>query len=172
MTLYADVFWVLKIYVSEALARSRNISTCIYIIFVGTFGGLAPPPPHTKKLAALLITILKTSSVSGNGQRSFPIYRTPSHGRGYGGLGGTCPPYIRVLVPRLIFNSIHNMYMSSWNFLLRYAPDCTFSSRKMKKLPTVGGGHTLPPLGRYAPSQRLRPQTFWLMGAWVVEMSP
>ena len=29
---------------------------------------------------------------------------------------------------------------SSWNFLLRYAPDCTFSSRKMKKLPTVGGG--------------------------------
>ena len=38
------------------------------------------------------------------------------------------------------------------SFFLRYAPDCTFSSRKMKKLPTVGGGHTLPPLGRYAPS--------------------
>ena len=50
MTLYADVFWVLKIYVSEALARfarSRNKST--YIIFVGTFGGLAPPPPQYQK---------------------------------------------------------------------------------------------------------------------------
>ena len=60
---------------------------------------------------------------------------------------------------------------SSRNFLLRYAPDCTFSSRKIKKLPTVGGGtppspsHTLPParslrslgLGRFAPSQRLCP---------------
>ena len=36
-------------------ARSRNIST--YIIFVGTFGGLAPPPPppNTKKLATLLL---------------------------------------------------------------------------------------------------------------------
>ena len=54
---------------------------------------------------------------------------------------------------------------SSRNFLLRYAPDCTFSSRKLKKLPTVGGG-TPPPtarslrslgLGRFAPSQRLRP---------------
>ena len=55
MTLYADVFWVLKIYVSEALARfarSRNINT--YIIFVGTFGGLAPPPPNTQKLATLV----------------------------------------------------------------------------------------------------------------------
>ena len=56
---------------------------------------------------------------------------------------------------------------SSRNFFpLRYAPDCTFSSRKMKKLPTVGGGHpppTLPPLRRYAPSQRLRPQMFWLI---------
>ena len=31
------------------------------------------------------------------------------------------------------------------NFLLRYAPDCTFSSRKMKKLPIVGGGHPPPP---------------------------
>ena len=47
----------------------------------------------------------------------------------------------------------------SRNFLevLRYAPDCTFSSRKMKSsLPSEGGGtppsHTLPPLGRYAPS--------------------
>ena len=33
---------------------------------------------------------------------------------------------------------------SSRNFLLRYAPDCIFSSRKMKKLLTVGGG-TPPP---------------------------
>ena len=59
-------------------------------------------------------------------------------------------------------------YMSSSrNFLLRYAPDCTFSSRNMKNLPTVGGrtppSHILPPLGRYAPSQRLRPQMFWLI---------
>ena len=41
----------------------------------------------------------------------------------------------------------------------RYAPDCTFFKSKIKKLPSVGGGkppsHTLPPLGRYAPSQRL-----------------
>ena len=68
-------------------------------------------------------------------------------------------------------------YMSSsQNFLLRYAPDCTFSSRKMKKLPTVGGetppSHTLPPLGRYAPSGLVAslprkdcapPQMFWLI---------
>ena len=33
----------------------------------------------------------------------------------------------------------------SRNFLLRYAPDCTFSSRKMKMLPTVGGGDTTLP---------------------------
>ena len=33
---------------------------------------------------------------------------------------------------------------SSLNFLLRYAPDCTFSSRKMKMLPTVGGGNPPP----------------------------
>ena len=33
---------------------------------------------------------------------------------------------------------------SNQNFLLRCAPDCTFSSRKMQKLPTVGGG-TPPP---------------------------
>ena len=44
--MYADVFWVLKIYVSEAFARSRNIST---YIFVGTFRGLAPPPPQYQK---------------------------------------------------------------------------------------------------------------------------
>ena len=34
---------------------------------------------------------------------------------------------------------------SSRNFLLRYAPDCPISSRKMKKFPTVGGRHPLPP---------------------------
>ena len=64
---------------------------------------------------------------------------------------------------------------SSRNFLLRYALDCTFSSRKMKKLPTVGGGtppsHTLLPLGRYGPSglvaslprKDCAPQMFWLI---------
>ena len=41
---------------------------------------------------------------------------------------------------------------SSRNFLLRYAPDCAFSSRKI-----TPPSHTLPPLCRYAPSQRLRP---------------
>ena len=58
---------------------------------------------------------------------------------------------------------------STRNFLLRYmyAPDGTFSSRKMKKLPTVGGTPLpYPPparslrslgLGRFAPSQRLCP---------------
>ena len=54
MTLYADVFLVLKIYVSEALARfarSRNIST--YIILLVHLGVL-PPPPTTKKLATLV----------------------------------------------------------------------------------------------------------------------
>ena len=64
---------------------------------------------------------------------------------------------------------------SSRHFLLRYAPDCTFSSRKIKNLPTGGTPpfHPLPPLGRYALrrawslrsqcSQRLRPQMFWLI---------
>ena len=37
------------------LRRSRNIST--YIFFVGTFRGLAPPPPNTKKLATLLVCV-------------------------------------------------------------------------------------------------------------------
>ena len=35
---------------------------------------------------------------------------------------------------------IYYVIMIYRNFLLRYAPDCTFSSRKMKKLPTTGGG--------------------------------
>ena len=75
------------------------------------------------------------------------------------GGGGHLPPPPNKIKPCLIFNSIykltHIVYMSSSrNFLLRYAPDCTFSSRKMKKLPTPPS-HTLPLLGRYAPSQRL-----------------
>ena len=42
--MYTDVFWDLKIYVSEALARAYKLH--VYVIsFVGTFGGLAPPPP-------------------------------------------------------------------------------------------------------------------------------
>ena len=55
------------------------------------------------------------------------------------------------LEPRLPkFHYFHTsdllIFMSpSRNFLLRYAPDCTFSSRKMKKLPTVGGGTHPPP---------------------------
>ena len=53
---------------------------------------------------------------------------------------------------------------SSRNFLLRYAPDCTFSSRKMKKLPIVGGetppSHTLPPLPRFAPRKDWAPIFF------------
>ena len=36
-------FWVLKIYVSEALAQYNYVH-----IFVGTFGGLAPPPQYQK----------------------------------------------------------------------------------------------------------------------------
>ena len=38
-------------------ARSlRSLAQYMYIFFVGTFGGLAPPPPHnTKRLATLLI---------------------------------------------------------------------------------------------------------------------
>ena len=52
--MYADVFWVLKIYASEALARfarSRNISTYIFGRYIS---GPCPPPPNTKKLAMLL----------------------------------------------------------------------------------------------------------------------
>ena len=45
---------------------------------------------------------------------------------------------------------------SSRNFLLRYAPDCTFWNKKNEKAPYRGRGtppsHTLPPLGRYAPA--------------------
>ena len=43
---------------------------------------------------------------------------------------------------------------SSLNFLLRYATDCTFSSRKMKKFPTVGGGN--PPVPHPPPARSLR----------------
>ena len=50
----------------------------------------------------------------------------------------------------------------SQNFLCRYAPDCTISSPKMQKLPTVGGGnppsHTLPP----PPSVASRPRAWSL----------
>ena len=58
---------------------------------------------------------------------------------------------------------------------LRYAPDCTFSSRKIKKLPTVGGG-TPPPtpsprsVATLPRARSLRslakivpPQMFWLI---------
>ena len=73
---------------------------------------------------------------------------------------------------------------SSRNFILRYAPDRTFSSRKMKKLPTVGGGnpsHTLPPLSRYAPSGLVAslprkdcapPQMFWLITPLSLNTTP
>ena len=50
------------------------------------------------------------------------------------------------------------------HFLLRYAPDCTFPSRKMKISLPWEGGHPSPArslrslgLGRFAPSQRLCP---------------
>ena len=39
----------------------------------------------------------------------------------------------------------HIVHVVKSNFLLRYAPDCTFSSRKMKKLPSVGGRTPPPP---------------------------
>ena len=55
----ADVFGDLKIYVSEALARfARPRIKISYFFSVGTFGGLAPPPPNTKKLATLVMTII------------------------------------------------------------------------------------------------------------------
>ena len=40
----------------EALARfARSLAHVSYFLFVGTFGGLAPPPPpNTKKLATLV----------------------------------------------------------------------------------------------------------------------
>ena len=44
---------------------------------------------------------------------------------------------------------------SSRNFLLRYAPDCKFSSPKMKKLLTVGGGGDTP-LPHPPPARSLR----------------
>ena len=56
---------------------------------------------------------------------------------------------------------------SSRNFLLRYAPDCTFWNTKTKNLPTVDSPLPHPPparslrsrgLGRFAPSQRLHPK--------------
>ena len=46
--MYADVFWVLKIYVSEALARfarSRNISTYMFCRYIS---GSCPPPQYQK----------------------------------------------------------------------------------------------------------------------------
>ena len=56
---------------------------------------------------------------------------------------------------------------SSQNFLLRYAPDCTFSSQKWKSSLPSEGGHPPPTpsyryaplvLSRFAPLQRLRPR--------------
>ena len=36
----------------------RSLAHVSYMyIFPGTFGGLAPPPPHTKKLATLLLSL-------------------------------------------------------------------------------------------------------------------
>ena len=57
----ADVFGDLKIYVSEALARfARSRIKISYFFSVGTFGGLAPPPPpNTKKLATLVAPTLR-----------------------------------------------------------------------------------------------------------------
>ena len=50
MVVCADVFWDLKIYVSEALARfARSRIQNYKNISVGTFGGLAPPPPQYRK---------------------------------------------------------------------------------------------------------------------------
>ena len=53
-------FWVLKIYVSEVLARAVYVHIfCRYI-----WGFCPPPPPNTKKLATLLDTcILLTSTL-------------------------------------------------------------------------------------------------------------
>ena len=70
---------------------------------------------------------------------------------------------------------------SSQNFLLRYAPDCTFQA-KNENAPYRGslGGHPLPHppparslrslgLGRFAPSQRIvPPQMFWLITPLVI----
>ena len=74
---------------------------------------------------------------------------------------------------------VHVTMSSSRNFLLRYAPDCTFQDEKLKSsLPSEGGDTPLTPLphppparslrsfglGRFAPSQRLRPpKMFWLI---------
>ena len=58
--------WVLKIYVSEALARfarSRNISTYIFCRYIS--GSCPPPPPpHTKKLATLVDRSTKQRQVN------------------------------------------------------------------------------------------------------------
>ena len=57
---------------------------------------------------------------------------TPSH---------TLPPS----VPSLPHNLNSPIVFLSRNFLLKYAQNCTFSSRKMKKLPTIWeGGHPPP----------------------------
>ena len=48
LQMYADLFCDLK---NEVLARAYNLQ----IFSVGTFGGLAPPPPHTKKLVTLVV---------------------------------------------------------------------------------------------------------------------
>ena len=58
-------------------------------------------------------------------------------------VGGGTPPPTPPSVAALPYNLNSPIVFLSRNFLLKYAPDCTFSSRKMKKLPTVGGG--IPP---------------------------
>ena len=41
-------------YISEALAHAYKLHIHDFFFPVGTFGGLAPPPPNSKKLATLL----------------------------------------------------------------------------------------------------------------------
>ena len=69
-------------------------------------------------------------------------------GGGGGAWGCFPPPPPNKIKPCLIFNSIqaypYVVHVVKSKFPM-YAPDCTFSSRKMKKLPTVGGGTPGPP---------------------------
>ena len=81
-------------------------------------------------------------------------------GGGGGGLGGAWPPTQKNIKPWLIFNSIQAYpYSTCRQVEISFLgmPQIAHFQVENEKAPYRGGDTTLPPLGRYAPSQRLRP---------------
>ena len=117
--------------------------------------GAPPPGPHPlwARLRKRSLTIFPLSNLVPPPPLAYWLV----------GGGGSPAPQINLnhglfSIPLFPYKWLLIFVSSSRNFLLRYALDCTFSSRKIKKLPTVGGGggdrlpHPPPP----PPRQRRR----------------